>query len=129
MACKIHKTKTQDHLGNHLVTRKVTVKPFNSTVDHRTDGVPLSAVEPQNNTIRENKVKRLVENLKNHKNKDLHTRDSRHTEKINQFSKESKDLNNIEIFGLRENYSKQQCPDSTACWEMGIIYCSCGEEI
>ena len=27
MVCKIHKTKTQDHLGNHEVTRKVLVKP------------------------------------------------------------------------------------------------------
>ena len=27
MVCKIHKTKTQDHLGTHQVTRKVTGKP------------------------------------------------------------------------------------------------------
>ena len=42
----------------------------NSTVDHRNDGVPLSAVEPQN-TIRENNVKSLIEKFENHKNKTI----------------------------------------------------------
>ena len=37
-----------------------------STVDNRTAGIPLSAVEPQN-TIPENRVKRLIEQFKNQK--------------------------------------------------------------
>ena len=40
----------------------------NSTMDHRIAGVLFSAVQPQN-TIRENKVKRLIEEFENHKNK------------------------------------------------------------
>ena len=42
----------------------------NSTVDHRIAGIPLSAVEPQN-TVRENKVKRLIEKFENHKIKKI----------------------------------------------------------
>ena len=82
------------------------------TVDHRIAGVPVSVVEPQN-TTRENKVKRLIEKFENHKHKKSLIQDSRQTEKINKFSKESQDLigdmNNTEIFELCEN-----CPDCNA---------------
>ena len=40
-----------------------------NTVDHRISGVPLSAGEPQN-TIRENKVKRLIEKFEIHKHEE-----------------------------------------------------------
>ena len=130
MVCKIHKTKTQDHLGNHQVTR--TVKTVTAPWNHRNAGVPLSAVEPQN-TTRENKVKRLIEQFENHKHKKSLIQDMRQTDKINKFSQESQDLiadmNNTEIFELCENSSKQQCPDCNAFWEMGIVYCSCGRNM
>ena len=100
----------------------------NRTVGHRITGLPLSAVEPQN-TIRENKVKRLIEKFENHKNKNSLIQDLIQTEKINRFSKESQDLIDIEIFELCETSSKQQCPDCGACWEMGRIYCSCGRNM
>ena len=62
VAHKIHKAKKQDHLGNHRAIRKVTGNLVTTSwitkyLEH------LSAVEPQN-TIRENKVKRLIENHK-----------------------------------------------------------------
>ena len=86
-------------------------------MDHRIAGVSLSAVEPQN-TIRENKVKRLIEQFENHKNKKSLFQDLKQTGKINKFSKESQDLiadmNSTEIFELCENSSKQQCPDCNA---------------
>ena len=97
-------------------------------MDDRIAGVPLSAVEPQN-TIRENKVKRLIEKFENHKNKNSLIQDLIQTEKINRFSKEAQDLIDIEIFELCENSSKQQCPDCGAYWEMGRIYCSCGRNM
>ena len=103
----------------------------NRTVDHRKAGVPLS-VEPQK-TIRENKVKRLIEKFEKHKNKSSLIQDLRQTDKINKFSQESQDviddMNNIEIFELCENSSKQQCPDCNAYWDTGIIYCSCGRNM
>ena len=85
-----------------------------NTVDHGISGVPLSAVEPQN-TIREKKVKRLID-----KHKESFIQDLSQTQKINKFSKESHDLiadlNNTEIFELCENSSKQHCLDFNACW-------------
>ena len=94
--------------------------------------MPLSAIEDQK-TTRENKVKRLIENFENHTHKESFIQNLRQTEKINKFSKESQeliaDMNNTEIFELCEHSSKQQCPDCNACWEMGIIYCSCGRNM
>ena len=60
-------------------------------MDQRISGVLLSAVEPQN-TIRENKVKRLLEKFENHKHKESFIRDLSQTQKINKFSEESQDL-------------------------------------
>ena len=112
--------------------RNVTGKSVTHTVEHRISGVPLSAVKHQN-TTRENKVKRLIEQFENHKHEESFIQDLRQTKKINKFSKESQDLiadmNNTEIFELCENSSKQQCPCCNAYWEMGIIYCSCGRNM
>ena len=84
----------------------------NNTVDHRIAGEPLSAVEQQN-TVRENKVKRLIEKFENHKHKESFIQNLKQTQKINKFSKESQDLiadmNSTEIFELCENSSKHQC--------------------
>ena len=88
----------------------------NNTVDHRITGVPLPAVEPQN-TIRENKVKRLIEKFENHKHKESFIQDL------------IADLNNIVIFELCKNSSKQQCLDCNAHWEIGLIKCSCGRNM
>ena len=86
----------------------------NNAVDCRKSGAPLSAVEQQN-TIRENKVKKLFEKFENHKHKESFLQDLSQTQKINKFSKESQDLiadlSNTEIFELCEISSKQQCPD------------------
>ena len=102
------------------------------TVEYRISGAPLSTVAQQD-TTRENKVKKLIEKFKNHKHKESFLQDLSQTQKINKFSKETQDLitdlNNTEIFELCENSSKQQCLDCNACWEMGIIYCSCGRNM
>ena len=100
----------------------------NSSVDYRISGVPLSAVEQQD-TTRENKVKKLFEKVDNHKS---FIQDLSKTQKI-KFSKESQDLiadlNNTEIFELCKNSSKHQCPDCNPYWEIGIIYCRCGRNM
>ena len=122
MVCKIHKTKTQDHLGEPSSDSNSYGETCNRTADHRIAGVPLSAVEPPN-TIRENKAKRLIEKFENHKNKNSLIQDLRQTDKVNKFSQESQDLiadmNNTEIFELCENSSTQQCPDCNAYWKNG----------
>ena len=122
MVNKIYTTKTQDHLGNHQAIRKSHGRTCNNTVDYKISGVPLTAVEQQN-TTRENKVKRLIEKFENHKHEESFIQDLSQTQKINKFSKESQDLiahlNNTEIFKLCENSSKQQCLDCNVHWEKG----------
>ena len=90
----------------------------NNTIDCRIPSVPLSAVEQQD-TARDNKVKKLIEKFENHKYKESFLQDLSQTQKINKFSKESQDLtadlNNTEIFELCENSSKQQCLDCNGC--------------
>ena len=72
-------------------------------VDYRISGVPLSPIEQQN-TTRENKVKKLIEKFENHQLKESFLQDLSQTQKINKFSKESHDLfadvNNTEIFNF-----------------------------
>ena len=72
-------------------------------MDYRISGVPLSAVEQQD-TTRENKVKKLIEKFENHQHKESSFQDLSPTQKINKFSKESQeliaDMNNTEIFEL-----------------------------
>ena len=58
----------------------------NNTVDYRISGILLSAVEQQD-TTRENKVKRLIEKLENHQHKESFHQDLSQTQKINKFSK------------------------------------------
>ena len=71
--------------------------------------------------------------FENHQHKESFLQDLSQTQKVNKFSKESKDLladmNNTEIFEHCENSSKQQCPECNTDWEIGIIYCSCGRNV
>ena len=84
--------------------------------------VPLLAAKQQN-TTRENKVKRLFEKFETHKHEESLIQDLSQTKKISKFSKESQDLitdmNNTEILGVWENSSKQQSPNCNAYWEKG----------
>ena len=107
-------------LGTIKRFEKLRVKPWKNAVDCRILGVPRSTVEQQN-TTRENKVKRLIEKFENHKHKESFIQDLRQTEKINKFSRESQDLiadlKHTEIFELCENSSKQQCPECNTYWK------------
>ena len=105
---------------------------WNNAVDYRILGIPLSTVEQQD-TTGENKFKKLIEKYDNKQHKESFLQDLSQTQKIKKFSKESQeliaDMNNTEIFELCENYSKQQCPECNTCWEIGVIYCSCGRNM
>ena len=131
--------KTQDELYQKV---RLTAEPssdsksygetWNNTVDYRISGVPLSTVEQQD-TTRENKVKKLIEKFENHKHKESFLQDLSQTQKLNEFSRGFQvliaDLNNTEIFELCENFTNQQCTDCNAYWEICIICCSCGRNM
>ena len=82
-------------------------------------------------TKRKETVKRLIQQFENHPNRDLLLQDFNKTDEINPFSEESKDLildmGNTEIFEVYETSSKKQCPDCALYWEVGIVYCTCGQ--
>ena len=58
-------------------------------------------------------------------------KDSKKSEEINHFSRESKDLitemGNNKIFEFYETSSKRQCSDCALNWEIGLVYCTCGK--
>ena len=94
---------------------------FNNTVDHSISGVLLSAVEARN-AIRENKVKRVIEKLENHKRKDSLIQDLSQTKKINKFTKESQHLiahmNSTEIFELCEFFPNSNVLIVNSIWKI-----------
>ena len=119
----IKSTKPRRKIIFGTIERFETLREIcNNIVGHRIPGVPLSAVEQQN-TTRENKVKRLIEKFENHKQKESFIQDLRQTEKINKFSRESQDLiadmNNTEIFEFCENLPNSNVPTAmpTGRWE------------
>ena len=87
-------------------------------MDYRIPGVPLSAVEQQD-THREDKVEKLIENFENHSSKESFLQDFKQTKEINQDL--IADMNNTQIFELCETSSKQQRPDCNLYWEAGIV--------
>ena len=98
---------------------------WNNAVDYRIPGILLSTVV-QEDTNRQNKVKKLIKKFESHQHKESFLQDLSQTQKINKFSKESQDLiadmNNTEIFELCENSSKKQCPDAIRAgkWALSI---------
>ena len=102
-----------------------------NTVDHRISGVPLSAVEPQN-TLRENEVKKLIEKIENHKHKESFLQDLSQTQKITNFSRESKFDRRLEQHRDLPTLRKF-LPNSNVLTAMpagkSIIYCSCGRNM
>ena len=97
---------------------KSSRETWNNTVDYRIPGNPLSAVEQQDDTTLENKVKKLIEKIESHPHKESFLHDLSLTQNINKFREKSKDLiadmNNTEIFELCETSSKKQCTDCNA---------------
>ena len=108
---------------------KSSWETWNNTVDYRILGIPFSTVEQQD-TNREDKVKKLIEQFESQPHKESFLQDVSQTQKINKFSEKSKDLiadmSNTKIFELCETSSKKQCTDCNLYWEIGIVYCTCG---
>ena len=82
-------------------------------VDYRIPGTPHTTVEKED-TNRKETVKRLIQQIENHPNRDSLKKDLNKNEEFNPFSGESKklitDMDNTEIFALYETSSKMQCP-------------------
>ena len=90
-------------------------------VDFRIPGIPHSTVE-QVERNRKETVRRSIEQLENHPNKNMLLKDYKKSEEISRFSRGSGDLiaglGNKEIFEFYETSSKRQCPDCAAYWKL-----------
>ena len=119
----------QEHLVTTKAHREVTGKTSSGNVDYRIPSIPHSAVHQQDTNRRET-VKKLIQQFKNHPNKEFFLQDFNETEEIDTFSEKSKklitDMGNTAIFELCETSSKKRCPDCASHWEIGIVYWSCG---
>ena len=100
-----------------------------NNVDYRIPGKHHSAVEQQD-TNRRDTVKKLIQQFESDPNKESFVQDLNKSEEIDEFSEKSQkliaDMNNTDIFELCETSSKKQCPECAFCWEIGIVYCTCG---
>ena len=79
-------------------------------MDFKIPGLPLSIVKhAQSNALQQ---------------------DLRQNQSVNPFSPESKqmirDVGNIELCELLETEPKTQCTACLSCWNVGIVYCTCG---
>ena len=81
--------KTQEHLVTTQAHRRAPGKPGATTLTtYRIPGIPHSAVEQQD-TNRRDKVKKLIQHLESHPNKESFLQDLNKTEEINEFSEKS----------------------------------------
>ena len=89
-------------------------------VDYRIPGIPHSTVQKEDPNCKEI-VKRLIQQLENHPNRDSSTGDLNKTEEFNPFSEKSKELitsmGNTEYFELCETSSKTHCLGCALYWE------------
>ena len=94
-------------------------------VDYRILGFPHATVQKEDSNRKEI-VKRLIQQIENHRNRDSLTEGLNKTEEFNPFSEKSKELissmGNTEYFELCETSSKIQCPDCALYWEAGNIF-------
>ena len=101
-------------------------------VDYRVPGKSISTVQQQDEQ-RQPTVAKLIEKFESHQYTEQFLKDMSQTQKINRFSEASqkllKNMDQTEIFELCEDTSKLESLDCNSFTEVGIIYCSCGQNL
>ena len=95
-------------------------------MDFKISGLPHSVVKhAQSASVRE-----LIQKIENHPNRHALQRDLRQSQSFNPFSPESKqmihEVANIELCELLETEPETQCKVCLSYWDVGIVYCTCG---
>ena len=95
-------------------------------MDFRIPGLPHSVVKHAQSTS----VRQLIQKIENHPDRHALQQDLRQNQSFNPFSPESKqmirDVGNIELCELLETEPKTQCKVCLSCWDIRIVYCTCG---
>ena len=95
-------------------------------MDFRIPRLPHSVVKHAQSTS----VRELIQKIENHPDRHALQQDLRQNQAYNPFSSQSKkmiqDVGNIELCELLETEPKTQCTACLSCWNIGIVYCTCG---
>ena len=95
-------------------------------IDFNIPGLAHSAVKQSHGAS----VQDLIQKIENHPHRHALQRDLQQRQQFNPFSKESKDMihdvENIELCELLDVEPKAQCKVCLSCWDVGIVYCTCG---
>ena len=95
-------------------------------MDFKIPGPPHSVVKHAQSTS----VRQLIQKIENHPNRHALQQDLRQNQSFNPFSPESKqmirDVGNIELCELLDVEPKTQCTVCLSYWNIGIVYCTCG---
>ena len=96
-------------------------------MDFRVSGLPHAAVK-QAESFR---VRELVKKIESHPHREALQADLQQNNVYNPFSDDSKamirELGNVEFFELCDTIPKVQCSQCLLCWNLGVIYCICGQ--
>ena len=95
-------------------------------IDFNIPGVPHSTVKQLHGVS----VRDLIQKIENHPNRHALQRDLQQSQSFNPFSQESKQMihvvGNVELCELLDTEPKTQCKVCLSCWDVGIVYCTCG---
>ena len=96
-------------------------------IDFNVPGLPHSAVKRSHG----NNVQNLIQKIENHPQRHALQSDLQQRRPFNLFSKESHDMikavGNIELWELLDVEPKAQCKVCLSYWNVGIVYCTCGQ--
>ena len=96
-------------------------------IDFRIPGLPHSVVKQAENY----RVRELVKKIENHPHRQSLQRYLQQNKAYNPFSEKSKkmikDMGNVELFELFATDPKTECKECLLYWNLGIIYCACGQ--
>ena len=119
-----------DRTGRPVVCSQQEGSPsmFNEVdIDFRISGLPHSVVKQADSS----RVRQLIKKIEKHPHRQDLQFDLRQNEAYNQFSEKSKkkikDMGNVELFELCETNPKTQGKECLLYWNLGIVYCTCGD--
>ena len=96
-------------------------------MDFKIPGQPHSIVKQAHSAS----VRESIQKIENHPNRHALQRDLQQSQSSNPFSQKSKEMihevGNIEVCVLLDTEPKTQCKICLSYWDIGIVYCTCGQ--
>ena len=123
---EILRKRTERSVADHDVSLE-SIMVNEADMDFRIPGLPHSVVKHAQSTS----VRELIQKIENHPDRHVLQQDLRQNQAYNPVSPESKqmiqDVGNIELCELLETEPKTQCTVCLSYWNIGTLYCTCGQ--